>query len=370
MNAPRLNLDYLNLYQEIPLFCALALRSLFGARAAGRTGSILIVNASLIGEFAASLPAIRDCILRHPGVAVDLVVAPPLMPLAERVRGVRAVYTARSLYGRRDEVLQPETARPEGPYDEIFVMRMSRDIYRLLRGVPARSVRTGLREYSGYALHLWGSLLRRGRPKQWRELNFEMLGGTPRELAFDEIFDSAPEDEAALDALNVLRTEEKKVIIHTGASWPMKHWSTDNWIQLLAMLHERGGLRFIFVGGTEDEADFARISSALPFPLYSLISRIDLWRLALVLRASDYFIGVDSGPRNLAHLAGVRSVCIFGPGPHFYLPTDARDAVLDKSRGRGLFQMFVRTKRGFIDRISAAEAYDAFIRVWNSSAAS
>lgn len=369
MNAPRVNLEYLNLYKEIPLFVALALRSLFRRRPSGRAGSILIVNASLIGEFAASLPAMRDCVLRHPDHAVDLVVAPPLKPLAERVRGVRAVYTARSLYGRASEKGQL-SARPEGPYDIIYIMRVSADIYRLVKGLPARAVRTGLAEYAGYALHLWGSLIRRRPPKQWRELNFEMLGGTPRELSFDDIFDMHPEDEAAMQALHVLQTEEKKVIIHTGASWPMKHWATDKWVALLVKLHERGGLRFICVGGMEDEADYAAISSQLPFPVYSLIGRIDLWRLLLVLRASDYFIGVDSGPRNLAHLAGVRSVCIFGPGPHFYMPTNPRDAVLDKSRGRGLFQMFVRTDRGFIDKITPDEAYDAFLNVWNSSRAS
>lgn len=365
MKGRKVNLDYLNLYQEIPLFCALSFSNLFREKAREKTGSILLVNTCLIGEFAASLPAIRDFILRNEHSAVDLVVAPPLKPPALRVRGVRKVYTARSLYGR-DSERSGEAAQEFGAYDRIFVMRMSRDAYRLVRTISAGEVHTGLKQYSGYVLHLWGSLLHRRPPKQWRELNFEMLGGVPKNISFDEIFKFAPEDYASVAKLDALQTTEKKVIIHTGASWPMKSWSNDKWAALLIKANELGGMRFIFVGGKEDEADYAAIAAKLSFQVYSLIGRIDLLQLLLALRASDYFIGVDSGPRNLAHLAEVRSICIFGPGPHFYMPPDARDIVLDKSRGRGLFQMFFYKKRGFIEQITADEVYEAFKKLWNS----
>ena len=365
MSARRVNLDYLNLYQEIPLFCALTVGSLFRRKALQKTGNVLIVNTCLIGEFAASVPAIRDCILRSGGSTVDLMVAPPLKSLAERIRGVRRVYTARSLYGRSSDTAH-HTASAFEPYDTIFVMRISADVYRLVRTMAAGKIRTGLRAYSGYALHLWGSLLLRRRPKQWRELNFEMLGGVPRWLSFDELFECTPEDTAGVAALDALRTSEKKVVIHTGASWPMKHWSTDRWAALLDKIRQSGEYRFIFVGGREDAADYAAIAAQLEFPVHSLIGQIDLLQLMLALRASDYFIGVDSGPANLARLAELRSLTLYGPGPHMYLPFDPRDIALDKSRGRGLYQMFFSTKHGFIDRITVDEVYDAFEKlVWN-----
>ena len=170
MKNKRINLDYLNLYQEIPLFCALALRSFFRTKPRqGVSSGVLIVNTCLVGEFAASLPAIRDYIEHHADREVDLMVSPPLKSLAERVRGVRSVYVAKSLYGRSIEV--GGTHGQHFPtYDTVFVMRISMDVYRLLQTISARTVRTGLREYSGYALHLWGSLLRRqtGRSYQCR----------------------------------------------------------------------------------------------------------------------------------------------------------------------------------------------------------
>ncbi len=359
MKERRINLDYLNLYQEIPLFCALALGSFFRRKPRKKTGRVLIVNTCLIGEFAASLPAIRDYLQRNEGLAVDLMVSPPLKTLAGRVRGIGDVFVAKSLYGRRIEEGK-HTEQHFAVYDRIFVMRISNDAYRLLRNISAGEIRTGLKEYSGYAIHLWGSVLFRRPPKQWTELNFEMLGGKLKDLSFDDIFQFAQSDYDAVKRLEALRTTQKKVIIHTGAGWVMKKWSTDTWVAFLRRAQTLGDLRFMFVGGTEDADDYATIASQLDFSVYSLIGQIDLLQLLLVLRESDYFIGVDSGPRNMAHVADTRSVSILGPGPHFYMPPNKKDVVLDKSRGRGLFQMFFRTRHGFMEQITVDEVYEAF----------
>ena len=365
MNVRKVNLEYLNLYQEIPLFCALTLRNLFRKKPHGRTGRVLIVNTCLIGEFAASLPAIRDFIQRNSQDAVDLVVAPPLKELAERVRGVKNVYTAKSVYGRSVEREQ-QPAQEFGAYDTIFVMRMSAEVYRLLRTIPATRLHSGLKEYSRYALHVGKSLLLRRRPKQWVELNFEMLGGVLKRVPLDEIVEFIPEDEEVVEKLAVLQTAEKKVLIHTGTSWSMKHWDTGKWVALLKRLHREGDTRFIVVGGKEDEEDCAYIASHLEFPVYSLIGQVSLPQLLLVMQRSEYFIGVDSGPKNMAHLADLRSVSIFGPGPHFYLPLDPRDIAIDRTRGGGVWQMFFYAKKGFIHQITVDEVYDAFKKVWNS----
>ena len=366
MKERKVNLDYLNLYQEIPLFCALIVSSFFRKKARRITGNVLIVNTCLIGEFAASVPAIRDYIGRNENVAVDLMVSPPLKPLAEKIRGVKNVYIARSLYGRHNEKIE-RAKQTFAVYDKIFVMRISSDAFRLIRRILFGAIRTGLPEYSGYAIHLWGSILNRRVPKQWREINFEMLGGTMRDLPFDEMFQFSESDYADVARLEALQTPQIKIIVHTGAGWVMKKWDTDKWIELLNRVRRLGGICFIFVGGAEDADDYAVIAAKLKFPAYSLIGTINLLQLLLVLRQSDYFIGTDSGPRNMAHLADTRSVAILGPGPHFYMPWSRKDIVIDTSRGRGLYQMFFSKKNGFIHQITAHDVYEAFKnRIWNS----
>jgi len=366
MREKRINFDYLNLYQEIPLFCALELGNFFRKKPPHGTNTVLIVNTCLIGEFAASVPAIRDYLERNEHLSVDLMVSPPIKALAESIRGVRRVYVARSLYGRRNEEgVHAGQAFPV--YDTVFVMRASRDALRLIRGISAGAIRTSLKQYSGYGVHLWGSILRRRAPKQWRELNFEMLGGKVRDIPFGDIFHFKESDTSAVAHLGELHTTEKKVVIHVGVGWVMKKWENEKWVSLLTALQGLGNIRFIFVGGEEDTHDQARIAAKLAFPVYSLIGKVNLLQLLLVLRQSDYLIGTDSGPRNMAHLVDTRSLTILGPGPHFYMPWSKKDVVVDRSNGRGVFQMFFATKNGFIHEIPAAAVYDAFIQhLWNS----
>ncbi|MFA5942262.1 MAG: glycosyltransferase family 9 protein [Candidatus Paceibacterota bacterium] len=367
MNGRKANWDYLNLYQEIPLFCALVVSSFFTKSRAKKTGSVLIVNTCLIGEFAASIPAMREYIQRHEGGAVDLMVSPPLKPLAEKICGVRRVYVAKSLYRRSSEEAE-HTEQVFDAYDTVFVMRISKDAFRLIRTIAANNIRTGLREYSGYALHLWGSLLNRKPPKQWIELNFEMLGGKLQKSSYGEPLHFTESELADVQHLEAFQTAQKKVIIHTGASWIMKKWDIEKWTALLNKLQSLDDFRFIFVGGEEDAGDYNLIASKLGFPVYSLIGKINLPQLLLALRESDYFIGVDSGPANMAHLADTRSLTILGPGPHFYLPWSSKDVIIDKSRGRGLYQMFFAKKNGFIDQITVEEVYAGFVELLRRSA--
>ena len=154
------------------------------------------------------------------------------------------------------------------------------------------------------------------------------------------------------------------IIIHTGKAWAMMHWDPANWVTLLRQLHEEGAYRFVFVGGgTVDEADYATIAPALGFPTTSLIGKLDVAETLDLMRAADGFIGIDSGPANLARLAELPNVTLYGPGPHMYLPFRPGDIALDKTRGRGLTQMFVATKRNFIGMITPDEVRAALHRL-------
>jgi ADP-heptose:LPS heptosyltransferase len=110
-----------------------------------------------------------------------------------------------------------------------------------------------------------------------------------------------------------------------------------------------------------DTTDYESIAASLPFKMYSLIDAADWLALVLAFRLGDYFIGIDSGPRNLAHLADLPSITLLGPGPHMYTPPNPRDIILDHSNGRGLYQRFFHKKKScFIDKITPTEVVDAF----------
>ena len=314
---------------------------------------ILIVNPCLVGEFTASIPAIVDFIQRNNGKKIDIVVSAPLKVLAEKIIDVNNVYVAQSVFKRSSEVLNDQRQVLLG-YEKIILLRASHGVYNFLKKVSAQNVKTGACIYARYAFHLLSSIILRRTPKQWRTVNFEMLGGAPREIPFDEMFELSIEN----------RKNGKKIIIHTGSSWPMMYWEKENWIELLKKINALENFEFIFIGAGKDIDDYNYISANLKFKTHSVISQMNLLELVLLMRTVDYFIGVDSGPANMAHLANLRSIVIFGPGPHMYIPSDPNDIMIDKSNGRGLYQRFFLKKKGFIQMISVEEVFQAFIKLY------
>ncbi len=360
MTEHRINTEYLKLLQEVFLLGKI---SLWRNRSGQKEGNILLVDPCLIGEFAASIPAIHDFIARHPGKAVDLMVTPACRPLAEKIRGVRQVFVTRSNYGR--EQTHDQTAgQAFDSYERTFVLRVSKESYELLGEIKTGALATSLPQLLPYTLHLLWSIVRGKVPRRWGEINFEMLGSTPRSFSFDEMFQFSAEEVEKTAHLPCMEMSGKKILIHVGTKWTMKRWSNDKWVALLRLIHAKyGRFQFIFVGGPEDKNDQEYIASRLGFETCSLVGEVDLAQLLLVIRMSDYMIGVDSGPRNIAHVADTRSVTILGPGPHMYMPPDSRDIALDKTRGRGVVQMFVASGAPFIERITSQEVYEAFLQL-------
>ncbi len=358
-----INFDYLNIFKEPVLFGALIARQTFKSKPALSNGAILVVNTCLVGEFAASLPALHEFIRRHPDKKIDLLVSPPLKTLAERVRGVGAVYTAKSVFSRDAEHHHEHSEIISGTYEKVVAMRISRDAYRALSIITTGMLKTAFWPMTAYGAHMAWRLLAGKTPKSWREVNFEMFGLTPKNFPFEAIFDFTDADYKQLESKFPPALLPKKIIIHTGASWVANRWPTERWIATLRKLHPLG-FDFIFVGSKSDKADYDVISSQLNFKTYSLIAETNAVELVLLLRTSQYFIGVDSGPRNFAHLVDLPSITLLGPGPHMYTPPNPRDILLDRSGGRGLSQRFFHQKqRLFIERITPQDVVDAFSRL-------
>lgn len=352
----RINTEYLRLLLEMALLWCLALS--LRPRAPKNPRTILLAVPCLIGEFAAAIPAIADYIARHPEARIDLLVAPSLTPLAERIKGVGNVYSARSVYGR-DE--QTNSALPlPAHYDLIFAMRMSADARSRVQRLRGALV-TSAWPMTRYAFHLAFSLLLRRTPRQWREFNFELLGGKRHVVVFESLISIESSVYEKISRLPALSGEGKKILVHTGATWPMKHWDTDRWAELLNRLHQAGSYQVIFIGsGRIDEQDFTAITPRLGFVAESLIGQLSVVETLALMRRVHGFVGVDSGPANLARLAELPSVTLYGVGPHLYLPHHPRDIAIDKMNGRGLSAMFVASRNGFIHQISVDEVMAAF----------
>jgi len=357
MTKPKLkgkvNYRYLRISGELPLMLAahFSLRSKRGSR---RT---LIINPCLIGDFISSVHALRHYINTH-SASPDLVVSPAVKPLAERIRGIGSVFTDAELLA---------SGKLGREYGTIIMMRANSKALSFVRRARARKVETSLMLMIKYALHLADSMARRKTPKQWREVNFEMIHASNRSLSFNNVFSFTEKDHADVRKLDALKTRDRIILVHTESEWVMNRWDNRKWRLLLARINKLDGFRIVFIGGLGAKRDYEIIRRSMDFPVYSLIGAVNLRELALVMRRSDYFIGVDSGPRNLAHLAGLRTIGLLGPGPHMFMPLSDKDIVLDKSDGRGLYERFFYRKDGLMNKISVNDVYNAFLRLHSAA---
>jgi ADP-heptose:LPS heptosyltransferase len=214
-----------------------------------------------------------------------------------------------------------------GAYDLVIVLRLSGPARQLLADISYKSIRTYLFPILRYGLNLAVKPSR--QVKQIGEFNFEVFGKYGRSahrINADEIFDF---DEVR----GPHKAADRTVLVHTGSGSRLYMWPTAKWVQLLESLNDGKDLSFVFVGGTEEEQrTFEEISRRTSLPLHSAIRRYDILELVMLMRASHLFIGVDSGPRHLAHLVDLPSVCLLGPGPKSFQPLNDEATVIDENQ--------------------------------------
>ncbi len=349
---------------EIPLLLRLRFRRLFVKKPSGK-GKVLIIDTCIIGDFIATLPALRLFIQRA-NSDVDIIVSPPLKLIAQSIKGVHTVYTANSIYRRSIETKSEPAILPR-EYEQVVVLRISPQAYEMLKHVRYSKIITYDIILLKYFAHLLWRISRKKGVRQWREVNFEIVGieEPAKKMEFDDIFDVSAEEYAQARKLLDSAGNRKRVIIHTGSGWHVKLWENEKWIETIKKINRLGEFEFIFIGQGDLEAKtFEFIQQRIDFTLHSLINEIDLKTILLIMRLSDYFIGIDSGPRNIAHLADLRSITLLGPAPKNFMPVNKADVVIDKFTCRCKSLFYFHTVSA-IHRISANEVVDAFKRLLN-----
>ena len=368
MKSNTLNLHDLAVLKEISPM--LRLRLGFSGRAslksrAGRNLSTLVVMPCAVGDSLSYLPALRAFVDRNLA-PVDVVVSPEFRSLAERVKGVRRVYIASSSYNRMSEQLNRLNQPLSSDYDQIVILRLSQQAFDLIKHIRGKRVVSSDATLLRYVLHVAKSSLLNRSVVQSREVMFEVFGLEDVAMSNNvyELFDDTDEGPYSYVSLPVINCEVKKVLVHTGSGWNVKRWSDENWVELLGRVNEQGDYRFFFVGkGEEERSSFERIQQRLDFYVHSLIDSVNLWELFQIMKMSDFFIGIDSGPRNLAHYANLRSITLLNPAAvKNFTPLDNRDIVVEKPN-RIRTNIVNVSKGASLNRISVDEVYEAFGRL-------
>jgi ADP-heptose:LPS heptosyltransferase len=331
----RININYqeFKLLSEVASFIKIRITKPM-ANAGSKKKGMLIVNTCLMGDFLWTVPSLT-MFLAQKKISADMIVTPTVKPLAEKIRGINHVYAA-SAYKKSTEKQTHAHDMPKS-YDQIIIIRTSNAAYKLIKDIEYSKLTTSDVHYFRFFGHMMKNLILNKNVKQWRDVSFEIVGLKPPKKfpSFGQMFKFNAKDKDMIKIFEELRGRQKKIFIHTGSGWSAKLWSNNKWAKLLDTIHRNMNCKFIFVGGTEEEKkSFEYIQKTLNFKIYSFIGRANIKDLILAMRKGDYFIGVDSGPRHLAHLADLRSVNLIGPSIKDYMPLSNEDIVIDKTNPR------------------------------------
>jgi len=362
MIKDKINYEEFKLIGEFPLLLKLRLKKVFGKETENEDG-VLVIDTCIIGDFVATLPALR-LFIENQGQDIDLVVTPPLKSIAEAIRGVKKVFTAKSVYQRSNENEEKRETMPPN-YSQVMVLRISPETFKILKSIKYSKIRIYDIPYFKYIGHIIKNTLLKKEVKQWSEVNFEMIGikKPDKQIGFDDIFRFSESDYVRVREMPEMNGCRKTIIIHTGSGWSVKLWANDKWVELLKKINEMGDFKFILIGRSNlEEMSFDYIQNNLDFKIFSLVNRVDLKTILLIMRISDYFIGIDSGPRNLAHLADLRSISLLGPAPKNFMPVNKEDIVINKftCRCKSLYYLH---KVSAMQNISVEEVFDGFMRL-------
>ncbi|MGA2130312.1 MAG: glycosyltransferase family 9 protein [Candidatus Pacearchaeota archaeon] len=328
-----------------------------------KSKKVLIVDTCIIGDFLATLPAIREIAKNHKNV--DLIVSPPVKSLAERINGIENVFVAKTSYNREIENGEDGFYNLLKEYEKIVILRISPESYNLIKNIKFSNVMASDWVYFKYIFHMAKNIFIRKPIKQSREVMFEIINvkkdrkKIDREINLSQMFKFKQSDYKKIEKIPELNLREKKILIHTGSGWESRLWQNEKWAELLEKINKIGKFKLIFVGsGEQEEKSFEHIKKMVSFKIYSLIGKLDLKELFLVMKESDYFIGADSGPRNLAHLADLRSISLRGPGPYF-MPLNKKDIVIDNLNGLSAMPFF-SNKNNSASSIGVDKVFIAF----------
>ena len=104
----------------------------------------------------------------------------------------------------------------------------------------------------------------------------------------------------------------KLIVIHPGGGWIYKQWPQSYWNTLIQKLLQHTDWTVFLVGAVSEKEIIQALSCGKGPRCRSEVTAFDT--LANHIRNADLFIGLDSGPMNLAVTMDVKTIALFGPG--------------------------------------------------------
>ncbi len=304
---------------------------------------ILIVRTDRIGDVLLSTPVIKALRDNYPDAYIAMMVSPYAKDIVEGNPNLDEViiYDKDSKHRTWGMSIKFALNLKKNKFDLAIVLHPTNRAHLI-------TFLTGIRRRIGYGRKL-GFLLtdRIKHIKQLgekHELEYSLdllryLGIEPKEKSL--FMPIRPESEkwiAELFSQEGIKTTDKLLAIHPGASCPSKIWPSERFAQVADRLAQKYGFKVFLIAGPKDIRLAQNVLKNMRHPLINLAGKISVSQLASVLKRCQLFISNDSGPVHIASGVGIPVISIFGRNqkglsPKRWGPLGKRDKVLHKEVG-------------------------------------
>jgi heptosyltransferase-2 len=161
---------------------------------------------------------------------------------------------------------------------------------------------------------------------------------------------------------------EKDLAIGFGpiASFPLKQWPAEKFIELGRQLVQKFGARILLFGGSEETRTIEQIASQIPNAPVVLCGRLSFLESAVAAQRCMLFVGNDTGMLHIATAMERKVIALFGPTVEEfgYYPYRAQSVVVSKPllcrpcthTGKGVCKI---STHACMKEIQVAEVFDA-----------
>ncbi|WP_243374013.1 lipopolysaccharide heptosyltransferase I [Geotalea sp. SG265] len=288
---------------------------------------VLIVKMSAMGDIIHALPVLDYLHQVCPGIEIDWLVEEPFLDVVAGNPLIAKVQVARSKAWRKSpfssatlaEAGALKRALQERDYQIVFDIQgnIKSGVYGWLTGVESRigfdaealqerlnmvftTRRIPLRSYDSHITD------------QYLRLVSVPFGRDYREMKLVSDIYTAPEDDAAAEALLSTLGDGLVFLFHYGTTWQTKFWSEESWIDLGRELIARFPDSSVLLSwGSDKEHQVVMEIAAAIGTGARVTDRYSLKGLTALLKKVDLVVGGDTGPVHLAAAVGTATVSFY-----------------------------------------------------------
>lgn len=173
--------------------------------------------------------------------------------------------------------------------------------------------RVGYLNYLHSNVNIYGLLLtdflKQGRHHHRYEWNLELL--TMCGFSIDELYPI--QFPSFLPTVRPGSSNTKSIVIHIGGGWKYKRWKVSRWVKLIEILLTRNE-EITVIGGQGEKDLLQQVQSMVQTNPKLCFKTTSLEEMIATLNSCKIFIGLDSGPMNLATCLNKKVIALFGPG--------------------------------------------------------